>query len=285
MPIQSAVLPALNQGQVMLLWPVPSLNMLDLNKLYPLPIEEDFPRAFCRMDPHPTGDILSQGFFSPTKHQGADHSLPDIHSSCWVICQCVFCTTKKEKTLLHTPSPSSESCYEERLCAHCVTVPAWAATQTHSWHHHHPSLRGKRALIALRSSSSFTSQSRLFLLGTGAQHWFNSPQFGSVCFLRPTTIILPKHGRQQRSRKKILHSNTALWSSPTALTSLFFICTFKPSSPSSWADVFVRWTFTAELHQWLSRFCGCKIQPKSGKKTPSSSHFCLGQSPKVLHIT
>lgn len=57
MPIQSAALPALKQGRVMLLQLILSLNMLNLIELYPLPVEKDFPHAFHGIDPHPTRDI------------------------------------------------------------------------------------------------------------------------------------------------------------------------------------------------------------------------------------
>lgn len=232
--------------------------------LYPLPVEEDFPQAFCRMDPYPTGDIWAQAFFSPTEHQDADQSLPDIHSSCCIICQCVFCTTKKENpdcrntccTHHHLPlNPAMRKAFVP-LCH----SPAWADAQTHSWYHHHPLLRGKQALTALYPSSSFTSQSGLFPLGTGAQHWFNSPQFDGVCFHRPTTIILTKQRRKQRSCAYTPTQHCgALLQHSLACPSCQPTTSSNPRAPAPGWIFLVRRTFTAELHQWHSHFCGCKL--------------------------
>lgn len=56
---------------------------------------------------------------------------------------------------------------------------------------------------------------------------------------QPPSFSQNREGSKDHVRKT-LHSHTALWSSPTALTSLSFMpayIIFKPSSPSSWVDI------------------------------------------------
>lgn len=153
-----------------------------------------------------------------------------------------------------------------------------------------PLFSGKQAIIALYLSSSFRSQSRLSTLGAGAQRWFNSPQFGIICFLRPTTAIFPKlplQRRKKRSHKKILRFYVALRSSPTTPT----VPSRQPTlSSNPWApapgDIFsVRQPFTSTMRASLMRqsLLWWQNTAQIWRNIPSTSHFCLDQSSKMLH--
>lgn len=86
--------------------------MLNLNGLYPLPVGKDFPRAFHRMDPHPTGDIWAQAFFFFPQRAPRCRSELAWYPQLLLryLSVCVLHHKEREsrlrKTLLRTPSPS-----------------------------------------------------------------------------------------------------------------------------------------------------------------------------------
>lgn len=99
--------------------------MLNLIELYPLPAEKDFPHDFTGWIHTPQGISELRLFFSPTEHQGADQSL----HSCCVLCQCVFCTTKKEN-----PDCSKPCCTHHHLPLNPSLRKAFVPTVSHSQH-------------------------------------------------------------------------------------------------------------------------------------------------------